>query len=522
MQVVLYIRDTGADIFTWHSKGQVEHRWMVWEQLPGYASQLPKHARISMVLDLVDEDLQVEYMPSLLPWEKQALQKRLKTKWQQKGVLSQRFIWTGQKQKNDSGRNEELVITALLYPFKPLQNLIAQLIEQNSLLVGIYSAAFLLKRFFEKEVARQLKLKRAQKLAPIMLIARMTPRHYRQCFFYQGQLRLTRMVELENKPYTEQQIIEFLATEAKLATRFIYNQKILPFGAAFNFVILDHMDGENQQAHWEAFDQVGSVISNKWNPAQNFFDVLNIIDQVSMPSDDLCFGHALLADQLFSSWFASFYQYDYIAKINALRALRSGLYLSAGALTLAALFSLINVGLQTNFWQKKAQLYQTNIQALSIHRKQLTDQVSDRILADDMQSTVEFSRDLKALISARPYGLDFELIAHSLAQHPNVKLQALSWQPKNKTDDTLVSFRLRAWVTGFNSEYKTMTEVLNAFVSDLESQPAVKKLDLVQKPFNENPSQALNITPTSSMSAVPFVIEGEVEIPKMDSERAKP
>lgn len=516
MHFVLYVRDTKVDVFRLLGKQQIEHKAFSWADLTEFVDKLSANARISLVLDLVDEDLQVEYMPSLLPWEKYALQKRLAEKWQQKGVVAQRFIWAGEKKLSEDGRMEELLVTSLLYPFKPLQKLLDQLIERHALLIGIHSAAFLLKRFFDKELSQQLKLKGQQKKAPIMLVARMTPTHYRQCFFYQGQLRLTRLVEMEERAYTEQETVDFLASETKLATRFIYNQKILPLGAAFNFVVLDHMTENSVLRHWEAFERVGSVISNQWDAEQNFFDVVNLLDHVSMPRDDLCFGHALLANELYRGLTPSFYQLSYIKKINRFRGFGAALKLAALSVFLLALFSMVTVWLQSHYWQKHSELYQTTIQRLDAEKQHLIAAASDRVLPDDMKASVEMARVLTELNQARPYGAPLMKLSALLARHPKIKLQSLVWKPESQADSAMLVLSLKGWVYPFNGEYKPITQAVNAFMDDLQAQAGVDRVKLKQKPFNQDQTQTLNVSPSSGMNALPFAIEWRINTQGMN------
>ena len=234
MHFVLYVTGSGVDVFSYRAWRRHKAQHLAWEQVPDFISQLSDSSRISLVLDLLEEDLQVDFMPAMFPWEKQSLKQRMVQKMQQKGVFLQHSLWSGIKATNEDGRKEEMLLTASVSSSKPVKALVEQIQHSNGVLQAIYSAPFLLKDLLFGQVKSVLKFKQSDLKKPLMLIARMSERTYRQCFFYQGQLRLTRVIELEpGLVITDaEKVIEFLAQEAKLASRFIYNQKILPQGTA--------------------------------------------------------------------------------------------------------------------------------------------------------------------------------------------------------------------------------------------------------------------------------------------------
>lgn len=512
MHFVFYLHDARIDVFQLQGKKNIGHETFDWSKIESYVQKLPKNALISLVLDMVDEDLQVEFMPSLLPWEKVRLQQRLAEKWQQKGALNQRFIWTGEKQQNDDGRHEELLLTSVLHPFKPLQKLLKQLTDRNALLIGVHSAAFMLKSVLEKKLVSQLNLSKKQRKTPIMLIVRMTPHHYRQCFFYHGQLRLSRLVELESKDYSEQEIIELLAAESKLATRFIYNQKVLPLGVPFNFILIDHLNENMIRSYWQEFEQIGNVISPQWNPEQNFFEVINLKNYPLTTRRKTFFGSDLLAHELHRGLTPSFFKFDHITKVNSLRTLATVLKIGALSVLVFILFSLVSASLQSNYWQKRSEIYQQRITYLNAEQDFLLSQLQGRVQADDMQASVEFTDKLNQLNQQRPYGAPLVQIAQHLSHHPKIKIQTLSWKPVAQTDDSTILVVLNGWVSPFEGEYKVLTDTLDALEADLLSQANITRVNLVQKPFNQDQQQVLNVTPSRNIIALPFVMEWEMRL----------
>lgn len=506
MRYVLYAMDHHLEAFQFRGKRIVSHQYFDWEQVTDFVAKLPLNAQISVILDVIDEDLQVEFMPKLLPWEKWALQTRLAGKLRQKGAYAQRFIWTGQRQTNEDKRAEEMLLTVALYPSEAVSKLMAQLTESHHIWTSLHSSAFLLKRLLRSYMKDQLKLNAKQTKAPILLVVRMSERHYRQCFFLNGHLRLTRIVELKNDYETDSAKVEFLAQESKLATRFIYSQKILPQGAPFNYIIVDHIDEAFAAEYWSIFEQTG-VISPHWDKEQQFFDVVNLVNRVTMPTDDLCYGNAVLAQSLQTGWVGSFFSNPAIERVNRFRFSGLALKVLAGFIVVGMGFAIVKASLENRFLDRQQDLFHQVEQSLQIQKQHLVSSLEGQVKPEDMQAVVAFSEQLKQLTSTRPYGLALDELADIFSQHSKIKLEQIRWQPFGQFDDSQLKVTVRGLVYPFDGEYKPITQALNALESDLVKHPNINQMVYLQKPFSEDQSQSQNVQLGRDTQALPFSLE---------------
>ncbi|MBE0492949.1 MAG: hypothetical protein IBX48_01265 [Thiomicrospira sp.] len=506
MRYVLYAMDHHLEAFQFRGKRIVGHKSFNWPDVSEFVSSLALNAQISVILDVVDEDLQVEFMPRLLPWEKWALQTRLATKSRQKGASVQRFIWTGQRQTNEDNRAEEMLLTVALYSSNAVSNLMSQLSESNYIWTSLHSSAFLLKRLLRSYMKGQLKLTANQTKAPILLVVRMSERHYRQCFFLNGHLRLTRIVEIKKDQETDLSKVEFLAQESKLATRFIYSQKILPQGAPFNYIIVDHVDESLVENFWSIFEKAG-VISPRWDKALHFFDVVNLVNRVSMPTDDLCYGNAVLAQSLQAGWVPSFFSNPAIKKVNRFRYAGFALKILAGLVVIAIGFGVVKSSLEDRFLDRQQDLFQQVEQSLQIQKKHLIAELEGQVKSQDMQAAVQFSDQLNKMTTAQPYGLDLVALAELLSRHPKIKIEQIRWQPLNQFDDNQLKVTVRGQVHPFDGQYKPITQALNALESDLTDHPSIDQIVFLQKPFSEDQSQGQSLQVGRDTRALPFSLE---------------
>lgn len=506
MRYVLYAMDHHLEAFQFRGKRIVSHTYLDWPKVTDYVAGLPLDAQISVILDVIDEDLQVEFMPKLLPWERVALQARLASKLRQKGADAQRFIWTGQRQTNEDNRVEEMLLTVALYPSEGVSKLMAQLTESQHIWTSLHSAGFLLKRLLRSYMKDQLKLTTQQTKAPILLVVRMSEHHYRQCFFLNGHLRLTRIVEIKDEHEADASKVEFLAQESKLATRFIYSQKILPQGAPFNYIIVDHVDEALVADYWAIFEKAG-VVSPRWDKEQQFFDVVNLVNRVTMPTDDLCYGNAVLAQSLQTGWVSSFFSKPAIAKVNLFRYAGLSLKVLAGLLLVAMGFAIVKASLEGRFLDRQQGLFAQVEQSLQIQKKHLMVALEGQVKSQDMQAAVGFSEQLKQITNTHPYGLDLGELADIFNLHSKIKLEQIRWQPLNQFDDSQLKVTIRGLVHPFDGQYKPITQALNALESDLVKHPNIDQVVYLQKPFSEDQSQGQTVQVGRDTRALPFSLE---------------
>ena len=510
MHYVFYVTDYQLDIFGFdgRTRGVQSHETISWPLLDEYLVQLPNDAEIKLLFDVADENIQAEFLPALLPWEKKALHKRLQYKYRQKGAGLHRFIWSGQTHVSEDGRKSEILITAQLHFSNNLNRLMSCLKENHLLISGVYSAAFMLQEFVKKHLKNKLKLDRTQCNAPLILITRMTNNHYRQCFFYQNQLRLTRVVAFDTVLTDDMSVIQFLAEEATLATRFIYNQNLIQADLPINYVIVDHVNERFLNQYRSSFELAGAI-SAKWQE-NNFIDVSNLVTHAFFKPVIPYFGCNLLAELLNRHfWLTSFYSDDFVKKINRFRYIGIGLKLSAAAIFSWLIIVMTVNGFQQYFIQKQQQHFLQLELDLQQQHQDLMDFFVGQESPLDIKTIVDFSDKLQQFPLM---GIDLGVLSEIIAEHPSIKVESLSWQVADSFGDNVFNVSLRGVVFPFNGRYEPIRQALQRFEQSLESHNQIQALKLTQKPFNQDSPQTLNMS-TMTPRALPFAIEFRMQIP---------
>lgn len=510
MHYVFYVTDYQLDIFGFdgRTRGVQSHETISWLQLDEYLVQFPNDAEIKLLVDVADENIQAEFLPALLPWEKKALHKRLQYKSRQKGADLHRFIWSGQTYVSEDGRKSEILISAQLHFSNNLNRLMSCLKENHLLIRGVYSAAFMLQEFVKKHLKNQLKLDRAQCNAPLILIIRMTNNHYRQCFFYQNQLRLTRVVEFDTALSDDISVIQFLAEEAALATRFIYNQNLIRSDLPISYVIVDHVNERLQSQYRSSFELAGAI-SASWQE-NNFFDVSNLVTHAFFKPVTSYFGCNLLAEFLNRHfWLTTFYDDDFVRKINRFRYIGIGLKLSTVVTFSWLIIVMAFNGSQQYFLQKEQQHFLQLEQGLQQQHQELMDFFAGQESPLDIKTIVDFSSKLQQFSLM---GIDLGVLSEIIAEHPSIKVESLSWEVADSFGDNVFNVSLRGVVFPFNGRYEPIRQALQRFEQSLESNNQIQALKLTHKPFNQDLPQILNMS-TITPNALPFAIEFRMKTP---------
>lgn len=514
MHFVLYVTGSGVDVFSYRAWRRHKAQHLAWEQVPDFISQLSDSSRISLVLDLLEEDLQVDFMPAMFPWEKQSLKQRMVQKMQQKGVFLQHSLWSGIKATNEDGRKEEMLLTASVSSSKPVKALVEQIQHSNGVLQAIYSAPFLLKDLLFGQVKSVLKFKQSDLKKPLMLIARMSERTYRQCFFYQGQLRLTRVIELEpGLVITDaEKVIEFLAQEAKLASRFIYNQKILPQGTAFSYLLLDEAkvtDGLDCQA---IFAQAGAFAFQS-KTQDDRFHTLSLSD---LTASENLYANQLVANIARQGHFRRFYTTPYINKVTAYRQV--GVLFNLLTLATIALIGFFVVKVWLSTLNEDIQSVQYQLQHYQLQQSKLIEKRRDQYSLEDMDALIGFAERKQASQQHPAYHRMMQGVAEAFAPYPTIYLQRMQWQSLEPLNDKRYTLTLNGMIYPFEGRYQHVIDLMAALEDSLAKQPGFSRVTLVQKPFNIDDSQGFSVRPLSEIRSLPFVVEVAYDAEAMKQE----
>lgn len=513
MRYVFYVTDQGVTAY--QSSGASENRiedfdWKDNELLDSYLSSMEEDAQADVILDLVDEDLHFEWSPKVHSWEKQSIRKRRKTRLQTENIALAEVKWVGASKVSEEGRKEELLLAATVADSFNLTTFLQSLEDAQVIIENIYSKAYLLESYFKKKVRSVLHLSRQDIKKPFLMVSRQSENVFRQTFMIDGELRLSRLVELDDSYHSVEEIRKALLAETKLAIAYVYNQKILPFNSPVGFVFLD---GEQKMLDGIiALCQEEGLIRSTWDEKEFFVGTANFrnvsSDGVNCQLDYApCYSKQAAVDFVLSDRPQGFYSNVYVNKINGLIIGRNSFIGINIIVFLFGLYYVLVTGVDTLLsWQKQAMLEQ-KIQQHELEKKRLQKMVELQDDAQRIKASVEFSEAVLKLKVNRLISFDINAVSAVFANNSNIQLSDINWKTIDRFDSRRNQIDIKAWVFPFYETYHDPVMWVDKFVSELKSVEGVESIQLQKEPLNRRLNQALVInTNAGDVKALPFTV----------------
>lgn len=510
MDYILYLKDKSIHVVELKkldrlSPCPLEIGWQDDAALETFLKALPESASISLVIDFSDETIHFEWLPKLLPWEKPALAKRLVHKAKSEGAVFVHTDWMNVFRKNNDGRDEQQFLISSVFQSDDLHWLLSALEEAQASIKSMYSYAFLVEAFFKATVASKLKLGRKKLKQPFMLVFREDQYHFRQIFFFNGRLRISRHIELDNEIEGDGALNHALIHETRVAVKYLYNQKIIPFNSEVSFVYLNAMDGD-EQAVVELYRQ--EIATSNWDAVNTFMLGAALADSRANKAEQ-CQPLAHLSRYLAKAKLPSYYVNPYVEKIRLLNGLKLGFTFSSAALGLLLLYYVVSMSIDQYLLWHKMDRVEFKTENYIVEKARLQNNIQLRYDAEDIKETVTFSEQLLKAKLAGHLGIDVKGLAAVLSRHPHILMDELEWSGNQKFDAKQVNLKLHGWVLPFETSYQKPVEWVDALVKDFDAADFTSQVTLVQEPLDRSLKKALSIegSELGDVHALPFAIQ---------------
>lgn len=510
MKTIFYLTDNGLTIYDNQVRQEVSFSWQDIEEIDNYLASIPEDCSVFIVIDLIDEDIYFEWAPKVFPWEKTTIKNRRKERIHGEEIALAEVLWTSLQQVNEDGRKEELMLSATVTDSFHLKNFLQSLEDAQIIVKAIYSKPFLLETYLKNKVRPYLKLSKTGLTQPLLMVTRQSMHAFRQTFFYEGELRISRLVEIDPTFVDAQDIRNALIDETKLAITYVYSQNIVPFDSPVGLLFLDGeasvLEGMLENC------KLRGLIASAWNPDEYFFGTAlfnAIIPNGAVCEGDAtaCFSQQAMVEFIFNDQPKGFYFTPYVQKISHL-FLGKNVFIALNiALLLGGLYYALVSGVDTFLsWKKQEMLQQKIIQHESevIKLKEMVKLQDD---AQQIKSSVEFSEAILKLKVNRLIGFDISQLSQVLARHSNIQLSKIDWKTLDKFDSRRNQIELKAWVFPFHETYQQPVAWVDQFVADLKTLSGIELVSLQKEPLNRVLSQALLIDlKMGEVQALPFTV----------------
>jgi len=512
MKVVFYLTDQGLTSYNDSNNTTEFFKWEDIESIYTYFAEVPEKTTVSIVVDVMDEDIYFEWAPKVFPWEKKSIISRRKERVKSDDFALTEVLWTNYQNVTENGRKEELILTATVANTFNLQGFLDSVEEAQILVTEIYSKPFLLVEYFKKRVKLHLKYTKQALNAPFLMVTRQSDRAFRQTFFYEGQVRISRLVEIDSDL---SDMTTALINETRLAIAYANSQNIMPIDTPVGLIFLD-----GDQAFLSGLlepCQKENLVPPTWQEGDFEFKTITF-DELSVTNIhcnselESCFSQQAMVDFIFNAKPAGFYFNSYIEKIKNLIL---GRHVFVGVnvlLLLGGLYYVLITGVDTLVsWEKQVILEQK----IAEHQTEVTRLKEIVKLQDDAQqvkASVEFSEAILSLKLDRLISFDINALSDVFSRHANIQLSQMNWKTLDRFDSRKNQIELIAWVYPFYETYEKPVKWVDDFVKDLKTLKGIESVELEKEPLNRKLSQSLIINAKmGEVEALPFVVNVRIK-----------
>ncbi len=484
---------------------EIEISWNNEPALEEVLSKLDIKSQVSIILDFVDEDIRYDWEPKLLPWEKSGFAKQRLLKRMAESAMFVKLNWLSETRIDESGREEQVMLMASTLATPELVSFFNALEEAQVSLTAIYSSSFLLEQLFLTQIAKKIGVGRKKIKQPLMLILKESAHSFKQIFFLNGRIRISRQVILDDELETDEAITIGLVAETQIAIKYVYNQKIIPFNSAVSVVFLT--DDEH------GIDVITSFREALYNPAWDAKKVFYISScfseyYVANFTSEKATVVTQLINYVVRKTPKSFYHNTFVDKVNILIRLKKLLLISIAIISISGASYVFYHGVNTYLLINKTEaLYAKTLQFQS-EKKRLQEGIQLKYDAEDIKASVDFSESLLSSKIGGMLGFNVKSLSEVLSNHPHILMDGLKWSKINEFDSATSEVIINGWVFPFKDAYEPPVKWVDSLVKDLGADINFEQVTLVKAPLDRSLKKALFINGSidNTINALPFTI----------------
>lgn len=444
---------------------------------------------VQLLLDVIEEEFHVDRVPHVIGRDHSQLFERTA----QRHFRSTEFRYIVNQGRETTGRRDDRVLIAGLTNPELLRTWLSVIDKAEVPLRGIYSLPLV-----SESLLPHLGAAKAERS---LVISQQIPSTLRQSYFEKGKLRFSRLVPGRYKD--ARGFAEFFQRELRQTLRFLETQHFRSRGAHIDVYVLVSADvyqvmrdelssTEAVTCHLVPLERLGERIGMRGARVGSFADTV--------------FGHLLLSQRRP----ANHYGFNRLRRHFFTRRMRLGLAGTAAALLVCTVAYAIAVIVQSRVYEQSIEVARERAAEFD-RRYRLRLQQLDQFdyQAQDVKRAVDLLGSLRDARVVDPGGA-LASLGNVLVEHPAIIVNRLNWRQvddpeipvpdetnpgladsgsglvRRLDEGTEAPYRyvlISGDVVGFGGEYREAVELFETFVADLQEQPDVSRLDVIESPF---------------------------------------
>ncbi len=512
MKKVFYLTDSHiklvdlSDLLTGNHEKEIEVSWDDKDSLEELLQTVNDKENFAVVLDFIDEAVEHSWLPKLMPWEKPSYERQIKERFHADNGLFIKINWLNEYRKSLDGASEQSMLVTSVLGNEHL-NEFFDLIEEAQLPISaIYSYAFLLEKYFLSKLYGSFSISKKKLMNPFLLVVQETRHRYRQLFFNNGRLRVSRVIELDHELETDIVLTVGLAHESFSIIKYLYNTKVMPFNTPVGLIYIGE-DDTQQTTIIERFKETTTYSDDITNTylASNLYE-LTRTDKAKSPLYGMTgFLFKFLRDKTP----ATFYSNDFLEKITFFKQLKASMLVIFYMIMIFGSVYLVKLAVENALFQEKVEVMDARLAQYQEEKNDLQKEFSLEYDAEDIKAAVFFSESILNVQARHELGGSFVTISKVLSEHSHIIISKIDWKKVNKFDGKTIEINLDGWVFPFDKSFKNPVKWVDMLVTDFLKQPEITKVVLTREPLDRRLKKALAISAgeIEHVNALPFSIK---------------
>lgn len=515
--MIIYVVDSGA-FFVQETKPD-EKVFISFEEknrLNEVIGELPELTPVKVVFDLIEEEIEFESVPKIFPWERSKTLELLLARKMSSRILMMAHKWVPLEKDGDKQLFVRLVE---ILSAAPLRDLLYALEGRNLLITHIFSTSLLAENYLPRFNLPRAARPHAKK-DPFLLVLRRDDTSYRQLFFQNGVLMLSRIVEVP-EGFDQDGILNLMVRECDITIKFLYNDKVVNYGKPISIHIAESTAaGIPPEAIERALNEE-LVMRSDWTKGGYTLTASTL--------DALCprcsKKQAILsAFDLFIAMVATHAPGGTHFVTDHLKVARMGAVVKKGliATSIATLLigSYYGGTLASEYYFTQETIDYLKRQSVQLQRikKTLIAKINSPYDARDLKAIVEFSDNFSKDLANKTVPPLIDALARQVDANPDLALAKLRIQ-RTQSRGQLIGGQFIVDADFVLTQpavlYQDSIERIQRFAQTLKPENGFKGVALTQLPIQLNPKRQQGVTPDMLMPAsLMFKMKWTWEAPK--------
>jgi len=515
--VIIYVVDSGAFFV---QENRPEQKVFVSfdekSRLNEVINEIPELTQVKVVFDLIEEEIEFESVPKMFPWERGKTLELVLARKMTSRVMMMAHRWVNLERE---GEKQLFVRLVEILSAAPLRDLVLALEARNLLITHILSASLLAEDYLPRlTLPRPVKVH--AKNDPFLLVMRRDDTSYRQLFFKNGVLMLSRIVEIP-EGYDHLSIQGLMVRECDITIKYLYNDKIVDYGKPISIHIAESPASGIRPEEVERTLHEELVMRSDWGQGDYTLTASTLETlcarcskkDVILSAFDL-FIALLIRRPLSATHFVT----EHLKMARAGASSKKGLIAATVATLLVGSYYAGTLASEYYFTQETIEyLKRQNVQLERI-KKILIAKINSPYDARDLKAIVEFSESFSTDLANKTAPPLMDAIARHVDANPDLALARLRIQRMQSRGQLIGGkFIVDAdfVLTRPPVLYQQSIERIQAFAKTLTPEEGFHGVTLTQLPIQLNPKRQQGVTPDMLMPAsLMFKMKWTWEAPK--------